>query len=267
VLADTTPQSPLIAIKLNLETTLEQLRTRNRIPALAIGIIENGQVFYQKGFGLAASGETVTAKTKFRVASITKLFTAQAVMQLVEDGKLRLDDRIGHYLPAFDDREISILELMTHHSGLKDRSKPSRQSSFEGYFRSSNRGSKKLKKSFEYADLNFNALGAIVAIVSSKDYPNYINDHIINPLELSDTGFKQLGDEFLPDVAPHVNGWISRKVRDRPYDPVFAPSEGLVTTAHDLFIWLAATLSHDQRLLQTDTFSQMLTPRKNTSYG
>jgi CubicO group peptidase (beta-lactamase class C family) len=98
VLADTPPQSPSIAIKLNLETTLEQLRARNKVPALSIGIIENGQIFYQKGFRLTASGETVTAKTKFRVASITKLFTAQAVMQLVEDGKLRLDDSIGKYL-------------------------------------------------------------------------------------------------------------------------------------------------------------------------
>lgn len=267
LLADTTSQRPSSEVTLKLDSTLEQFRTDNKVPALSVGIIETGQVFYQKGFGLTASGNAVTADTKFRVASITKLFTAQAVIQLVENGKLGLDDNVGKYLPAFDGREISILELMTHHSGLKDKIKPTTQSSIEEYFQSSSEKQKKLKKSFEYADLNFNALGAVVAKVSSTDYPDYINDHIIEPLMLGDTGFKQLGDEFLPDVEPHMNGWRLRKAPDRPHDPAFAPSEGLVTTAHDLLVWLAASLSHDQKLLRSSTFEQMLQPRTNTTYG
>lgn len=267
VMADTTSKTSSSAIRLQLDTTLEQFRVSNKVPALSVGIIENGQIYYQKGFGSTASETAVTANTKFRVASITKLFTAQAVMQLVEKGKIRLDDDVGEYLPIFDGRDISILELMTHHSGLKDKTKPTTQSSIEEYFQSSIEKQKTLKKSFEYADLNFNTLGAIVAKVSSTDYPEYVNDHIIKPLKLGDTGFRQLGDEFLPDVDPHMNGWKLRKAPDRPYDPAFAPSEGLVTTAHDLLTWLAATLSQDQKLLKPNTFAQMLRPRKNTSYG
>ena len=110
-----------------LDADLEEVRADNDVPAMAIGIIENGKVYYKRGFGKTASGQVVTSNTKFRVASITKLFTAQAVMQLVEQGKLKLDDNVDKYLPEFTDQNISMLELMTHHSGLKDKVKPANE--------------------------------------------------------------------------------------------------------------------------------------------
>ena len=256
--------------KQKLDIALENIRADNDVPAMSIGIIEGGRIYYQKGFGLEASEHIVTGSTKFRVASITKLFTAQAVMQLVENGKLSLDDDVGKYLPEFNGKNISILELMTHHSGLKDRIKPKKVrslASIQNYFKRSIDKQRKLKKSFKYADLNFNMLGAIVAKVSEKSYPDYINSHILMPLKLSNTGFIQLSNAFFPDVEPYINGWILRKASQRPFDPSFAPSEGLVTTTNDLLTWLAATLSQDEKLLQTKTYQQMLIPRKNTEWG
>lgn len=268
-MADTSNPEDSSIIKHKLDITLENIRVDNDVPAMSIGIIEGGQLYYQKGFGLDASEQAVSSSTKFRVASITKLFTSQAVMQLVEQGKLSLDDKAGKYLPEFSANDISISGLMTHHSGLKDKVRPkkiNKQSSVENYFKRSINKQNKLIKSFKYADLNFNVLGAIVAKVSGKSYPNYIKDHILKPLKLRNTGFIQLSNVFLPDVEPYINGWILRKASHRPFDPSFAPSEGLVSSTNDLMTWLIATLSQNEKLLQIQTYQQMLIPRRSTEW-
>ena len=123
-LADTSNQVMSKTIKEKLAITLENIRADNSVPAMSIGIIEGGEIFYQKGFGLDASKQIVSGNTQFRVASITKLFTSQAVMQLVEQDKLSLDDKAGKYLADFSGKDISLFELMTHHSGLKDKVRP-----------------------------------------------------------------------------------------------------------------------------------------------
>jgi CubicO group peptidase (beta-lactamase class C family) len=269
-LADTSNQKMSKTIKQKLTITLENIRADNSVPAMSVGIIEGGEIFYQEGFGLDASKQIVSGNTQFRVASITKLFTSQAVMQLVEQDKLSLDDKAGKYFAKFSDKDISLFELMTHHSGLKDKVRPkkiNKQHSFEKYFQRSIEKQNKLEKSFEYADLNFNVLGAIVAKVSGKSYPDYIKEHILTPLNLSNTGFIQLSNSFLPDVDPYINGWILRKAVHRPFDPSFSPSEGLVASVNDLLIWLKATLSQDEKLLQTKSYQQMLIPRKSTEWG
>lgn len=257
------------SIKQKLDTALEQIRSDNNVPALAIGIIDHGRLYYRQGFGLTATGQALSANSKFRVASITKLLTAQAVMQLVEKDQLSLDDKVGQYLPAFVGKDISLAELMTHHSGLSDKIRPQQSPkawSVAAYLQASSEQQLPAKKAFEYADLNFNLLGAIVAKVSGSSYPDYIKAHIIEPLNLNDSGFNVSGDAFLPDTVPYINGQILRKAPLRPFDPAFAPSEGLVTSAHDLLSWLAATLSHDPKLLQADTYRQMLTAIKKTSW-
>ncbi|RYV02076.1 hypothetical protein SOPP22_10910 [Shewanella sp. OPT22] len=201
-----------IDTKEKLDLSLENIRAENGVPAMAVGIIENGEIYYQNGFGLTSAEQAVTSKTKFRVASLTKLFTAQAVMQLVEDEKINLNDKIGKYLPEFDGEDLTIIELMTHHSGLKDKLKPknqSKQRSISQYLQQSIAEQRSLTKSFEYADLNFNVLGAVVSKVSGKPYSSYINDHIIRPIQLTNTGFMQLGDSFSPEVEPYINDVIN----------------------------------------------------------
>lgn len=257
-------------INQKLDIALENMRAENSVPAMAVGIIEKGEIYYQNGFGLTSTGQAVTSGTKFRVASITKLFTAQAVMQLAERGKLNLDDQVEKYLPEFSGQDISIVELMTHYSGLKDKVKPkseSKQLSVNQYLQQSIDRQRKRNKSFEYADLNFNALGAVVAKVSSKSYESYVSENIIKPLKLIDTGFMQLGSSFLPDVEPYINGLILRRASKRPFDPSFSPSEGLVTNINELLIWLNATLSHEETLLKTQTYKDMIVPRKSTDWG
>ena len=263
-------QEGSLGLKQKLNDDLEKIRVENDVPAMAVGIIEHGKIYYQKGFGTTSTGQEVTNKTKFRVASITKLLTAQAAMQLVEKGKLKLDDNVNKYLSEFAEQNISIQELMTHHSGLKDKVKPenvNKQRSINQYLQESIDRQGELDKSFKYADLNFNVLGAVIAKVSGKSYPSHISERIIRPLKLTNTGFFQLGSSFKPDVEPYINGLFLRKASKRPFDPSYAPSEGLVTNVKELLVWLNATLSQNNSLLQTQTFQEMLIPRKSTDWG
>src|SRR5262245_18463088 len=103
-----------------------QLLNRH-LPGVAVGVLSDQQLVWAHGFGLADVEHRVpmTPATKFRMASHSKLFTATAVMQLREDGKLRLDDPVSRHLPWFrvkpaddGDPEITIEELLTHSSGL-----------------------------------------------------------------------------------------------------------------------------------------------------
>ena len=98
-----------------------------QLPGVAVGVVSDQGLVWAKGFGFADvdSKRPVTASTKFRMASHSKLFTATAIMQLREQGKVRLDDPVSKYLPWFkvkpaeaDDPPITIEELLTHSSGL-----------------------------------------------------------------------------------------------------------------------------------------------------
>ena len=101
-----------------LTVILENIRVQNDIPAMAVAIISSGKVTYSKGFGFLdeAKLQPTTKESLFRIASISKLFTAQANMQLVEDKKLALNDNIGQYLPVFENTHITIKQLLTHSS-------------------------------------------------------------------------------------------------------------------------------------------------------
>lgn len=110
------------------DALIEQSLIENHLPGLAIGIIVDGRLVYSRGFGqatLGPNGPKTTPDTVYHMASITKPFVATALMQLVEQGKLRLDDPIVKYLPYFrvnDPRyaALTIKQFVTHTSGIPD---------------------------------------------------------------------------------------------------------------------------------------------------
>ena len=106
---------------------LEGQLLNRHLPGVAVGVVADQELVWAAGFGLADVAQKIpmTPQTKFRMASHSKRFTATAIMQLREDGKLRLDDPVSKHLPWFrvmrafdDDPEITIEELLTHSSGL-----------------------------------------------------------------------------------------------------------------------------------------------------
>jgi len=105
-----------------IDTEAQRLIDEHRAPGLAVGIMSEGRIIYAKGFGLAnlETGTTVTPDTVFMIGSITKQFTAAAVILLAEQGKLKIDDPISLYFPGFPrGEEVTIRQLLTHTSGIQ----------------------------------------------------------------------------------------------------------------------------------------------------
>jgi len=183
-------QADLEGIERYLTTEMERLR----IPGLALGIVHGDQVVEARGFGVADStGRAVTAQTPFYIGSLTKSFTALAVMQLVEAGKIDLDAPVRNYLPWFlvADREaseqITVRQLLNQTTGLSEKD--------GNHVWSSSAGLEEEVRAFanvplahpvgsryEYSNINFSIAGLIVEAVSGQSYADYLSEHVLEPL-------------------------------------------------------------------------------------
>src|SRR5215472_10333645 len=174
----------------------------NRIPGLSLGIVHGTQIVHLQGFGAADErGRMVTPQTPFILGSTSKSFTALAIMQLVEAGKVELDAPVQRYLPWFRvadtkaSARITVRQLLNQTSGIPANSENEQK---EGFLGTGNetleqyvRGLKTLAldrpvgASFEYANTNYSVLGLIVQVVSGQSYESYIQQHIFAPLQMS----------------------------------------------------------------------------------
>jgi len=257
-----------------LTAALEGIRHKNHIPAMAVAIISAGEVSYINGFGYVDANKTIatTSDTSFRIASISKLFTAQAIMKLVEDGKLRLSDKVSQFLPSFNGTHMTIKQLLTHSSGLNDSIKPvdiDLSRSKASYLKSVRNTAitHVTNNAFEYSDTGFNILGHIISIVANVSYEQYINENIFIKAGMKRSKYFDGANKQLSQTPPTKNGVLIEKNKQRPYDMSFNPSEGLVTNVHDLSIWLKGTLNSDNSILKKSTYQDMLTPQVKTSWG
>jgi D-alanyl-D-alanine carboxypeptidase len=182
------------------------------IPGVAVGVVSDQDLVWSKGFGFAdiQTRQPMTASTKFRIASNSKLFTAIAIMQLREQGKLRLDDPVVKYLPWFkakpagnDDGPITIEQLLSHSSGLQreagdhwvsldfptaeqlQRLYADRQAAFAPAVR------------WKYSNLAYAVAGLIVEKVSGEKWASYVDEHIFEPLAMTDSSV----DKNVPGLA------------------------------------------------------------------
>ncbi len=184
-----------------VDTYVEQQMRRLNIPGASLAIVEGDQIVHLRGFGRARpDGETPTPQTPFFIGSLTKSFTALAVMQLVEVGKIELDAPVQRYLPWFrvEDSQASaqmtVRHLLNQTSGLPMlpgmtnlADTDSRPDATERQVRalSTLNLTRPVGSKFEYSNTNYNILGLIVETVSGEPYADYIQNHIFNPLGMS----------------------------------------------------------------------------------
>lgn len=264
----------------DLDQQITTIQQDYAIPSLAIGVIAGGEIFFLGGAGDLGGNEAraglgkgpVTGSTLFRVASISKLFTAQAIMQLAEKNQLNINDGIGDYLPGFEKTNITIKQLLTHSSGIKDQIRPEWSSegrSVASYLTMVGKtvSDKDLVKQFKYSDTGFNLLGAIVSHVSGMPFEQYIKRHVLDPSLMPSSGYFDGEQGVEPDTTPHYKGAALSPAQQRPYDAAFYPSEGLVSNVSDLSHWLVATLNLNNKILSTPSYQQMLSPKLKTSWG
>jgi CubicO group peptidase (beta-lactamase class C family) len=280
--------------EVHAEATDESIRASMataHIPGLAVGVVQDGHVVYLRGYGVAGpDGRPVTPQTPFILGSTSKSFTALAVMQLVEAGRIELDAPVTRYLPWFrtsraaESAQITVRHLLHHTSGL------STYEGLQGFWDNDQRslalenGVRALSHAqlrqqpgerYEYSNANYNALGMIVQAASGMSYEEYVRSSIFRPLGMHHSA-AALSDTAAADVARGYRHWLLWPVPfDAPYPRRMTPAGFLISSADDLSHYVAALLNggvYEQRqLLSPQGVATLHTPaariNPSVSYG
>ena len=188
------------AIEILDKWTIHNMQQKH-LPGLALGLVYQGELLWGRGYGVAniETGKPVTLDTRFRIASISKTFTATGILQLRDAGKLRLDDPVSKVLDWFDLRyrdapEITIRNLLTHTSGLPRDSVNAMWTDCEAPdwddFVAQTRSRQPTRAPYEdyaYSNLGFSLLGGIIAVVSGQSWADYLRQHVLEPLGMTET--------------------------------------------------------------------------------
>jgi CubicO group peptidase (beta-lactamase class C family) len=271
--------------ELNLEAVdsfLQEQVKANRIPGVAVAIVQDDQIIFARGYGKASAREPVTPQTQFYIGSVSKGFTALAVMQLVEQGKMELDAPVKKYLPWFQvadpgaSSKITVRHLLNHTSGLNEAVDPNGgayTTSLEEQARllAQVKPTAPAGSQFAYYNQNYRLLGLLIEQASGETYSDYIRDHVFEPLGMLDS----VAD---PTDAPDLAGGYSRLFgfslpRSQRFIPGALPSGYLISTAEDMARYLIAQLnnrqSNGEQMLGPESLALMRTPPAgiNSEYG
>jgi uncharacterized protein YbbC (DUF1343 family) len=247
-----------------------------QIPGAVVLIGHHGQVVLRKAYGYRAvepRRERMTVDTIFDLASLTKVVaTTTAVMQLVEAGKLRLNDPVAKYLPAFAQNgkeEITVRQLLTHYSGLE----PDLDLKVAWEGKAAAYGMAYAEKPdappgarFVYSDINFITLGALVEQVSGMTLDNYGQEKIFTPLKMTHTRFLP-PSSWRPRIAPTEYDENNVMLRGVVHDPTarrmggVAGHAGIFSTADDLSRFAQALLN-GSKVLSALAVEKMTTPQQ-----
>lgn len=262
-----------------LESWIEARMEYDKIPGLSMVIVYDKSIIWQRGFGMADVEQKIpaTPKTLYRAASITKLFTATALMQLRDAGRLRLDDPVEKHLPWFKPQNpfigakpITIWHLLTHTSGLPreaafpywtDHNFPTLEEMIKAL------PAQKLiyppETRYKYSNLGLAIAGQLVAAVAGETYETYVEKNILQPLKMMDTAIS-LPQERIKKLARAYSRLLADGTRTTLPVTDFkgiAPSASLTTTVEDLakFIMLQfdAENSSSSFVLSGNTLREM----------
>lgn len=216
------------------------------IPGMALGIVQDGKIAHLQGFGVAdSSGRAVTPQTPFIIGSVTKPFTALAVMQLVEAGKIDLDAPVQTYLPWFTlaDKEasarITVRHLLNQTSGMSTRD-GNRLWAYQQTVEEAVRGLTDVKlvhpvgTTYEYCNLNYIISGLIVEVVSGQSYADYVTEYIFEPLDMRHS-YASLAPALADGLSDGHIMMFGRVFRDgRVRSPALLPTGALMISVEDL---------------------------------
>lgn len=226
-------------------------------PGASVLVIRDGRVTYMKGYGLAdvAKRIPVTPETNFRLASLSKQFTAMAIMQLVADGKIRFDDSLATLLPelpAFA-HGVTVRQLLNHTSGLPDYEDfvPDSQTAqvhdrdIPALVAHATALEFPAGSRYDYSNSGYVVLGLIIERVSGQRFADYLRDRIFKPLGMSGTVALEEGRSV---VSHRAYGYTFDSARVRPTDQSNTSATlgdgGIYTSVADLVKWDRALERH-----------------------
>ncbi len=256
---DPSRRAKLAAAFPEIEKLFEDYRKQRGAPGLVFGVIIDGELAFAKGLGVRelATNDPVTPDTVFRIASMTKSFTALAILKLRDEGKLSLDDPASKYIPGLgrlrlptsDSAPIRVRTLLTHGAGFPednpwgDQQLGQPDATMTRWLEAGIPFSTSPETAYEYSNYGFALLGRIVAKASGRDYRDYMEREILAPLGMKAstlepsavparvraTGYRKTGDKYSEEPSlPHGS---------------FGAMGGLLTSTNDLARYVAFHLA------------------------
>lgn len=240
---------------------IDTIMKQYEVTGLSVAVVKNNKIVYTHSFGMkdVETNQPLTDNCIFRIASISKSFSATSIMQLAERKKLSLEDDISDLVgfkvrnPKYPDKIITLKMVLSHRSGINDS---------EGYFTldainpGKNPGWAKCYNDYEpgtgymYCNLNFNMVGAVIERISGERFDQYVNHHVLDPLglyggycvdSLDNSRFATLYeyDDSLKKLVPSPGAYNPRRTEIASYTmgystPVFSPTGGMKISATDL---------------------------------
>ncbi|MBU3174849.1 beta-lactamase family protein [Clostridium estertheticum] len=241
-------------------------------------VAKDDKVLSDKGYGMADSNKKIVnkPKTAFEIASLTKQFTATAILMLQEKKLLNVQDTVDKYIPDYPDGDkIKIYDLLTHTAGIPDYNQSSIPPINGKHTYTLNESVKLFKNKprhfesgakYEYSSSNYILLGYIIEKVSGINYEEYIDKNIFKPLKLIDTGFLT----YKAIIKGKANGYYRPKKTDNyttSFDKegsILPSAGGIYSTVDDLYTWYNALF--DGKLINKESLNGMITPHLH-SYG
>lgn len=243
-----------------IDSLMNDAVTRLNVAGASIAVVKDGKVIHQKGYGLQ-SVETklpVTELTNFQIASNSKAFTTAALSILVDEGKLKWDDRVITYIPEFRmyneyvTENFNIVDLLTHRSGLglgagdltffPDGSNFTVTDLFTIF--SHFKPVSSFRTRYNYDNLLYIIAGEIIARVSKMSFEDFLQQHIFKPLQMDNS---YVGDKHIPqskDLAtPHSTASGSLKKINRFNIGMIAPAGGIYSNVSDMSRWMIMQLN------------------------
>ncbi|GAB3006296.1 serine hydrolase domain-containing protein [Niabella terrae] len=261
------------------------------VMGLSVAVVKDGRLIYTHAFGLKdqASGQPLQTTDLFRIASISKSFSATSIMQLVQQKKLHLSDDVSRLMgfkirnPRFPETVITLKMLLSHTSSLNDSqgyftldvANPDKNPDWAKAYNAYEPG-----RGYEYCNLNFNMVGTIIEKYSGQRFDHYVKTHILDPLglyggynvnELDSTRFATLY-EYNPEqksFSPSPAAYAPRKAEIAAYTmgystPVFSPTGGMKISAPDLARYMVMHMnfgkSGSRRIIKKKYARLMQTP-------
>ena len=250
-----------------------------RIPGLAIAIVQRGRVVYEQGYGITdmQRPEPVDIHTVFRLASLSKSFASALTGVLVNDGRLHWNDSVIHYVPSFRlpsaaaTSEVTVEDVLGQRTGLVHNAFDRDIEGGLDYPSAVQKlASAPMKcqpgECYGYQNVAFSLIGDVVFAATGHFYPQAVENRLFKPLGMNDASYGLGGIESSPRWAkPHVRGGGSwRAIRPKPSYYLLAPAAGVNASISDMAQWMIAQTGHRPDVLPANVLQYLHTAKVAT---
>lgn len=272
-------------INAKVDAFLQKMVLEDHFTGVAM-VMDKGNVVHVKGYGMAADGKPNDVTTLFHVASITKQFTAAAVMQMAEKGLIDLHRSINEYLPmkyrSPKWSAVTIHHLLSHSSGIEDYAVTRDYYHVVNGFCLGDTVDGMIKEAmakdllfapgakFSYTNLGYTLLGLAIENQTKMPFDRYIKENILDPMGMSSSSIHMEG--HVPSADEAMGYRFSKEERRHVFDnkislPVTAPDGGLITSLNDFIRWIKVYKNSDQKILIPSSITKMTAPAIKTGWG